>query len=404
MSSKPIDTNTPAEGKIWNAAFINLFIISLMSNIGFNMSNSLLSVYADHLGASTVAVGVVFSTFAVSALAFRFIAAPIMDTYNRKHVMIIASLILAVAFFGYSLSKSVSALLVFRLIQGCGVAGNACSFVMVADVLPRDKYGAGIGYFSLAMVISSAIGPSLGLWLVEAVGYSWTFAIFATLMLLGALMASMLKISYKRTKKLELKFNNLIAKEVLLPSGLLFLLITGLHFGNSFLILYAGTRGITTSIGLYYTISSITSLVMRPVLGRLTDKKGIVPIVIPALCCHIIACFMISFSTTLWHFLLAAVVNAMGSSVCQPAFQTVSMKKVPSGRRGAASSTNMIGLDLAALVGPFLGGMTAEKFGYSVMYRFQALPYFLCMVILFVSRKWIYKAEAEFEQVKTESA
>lgn len=402
MISESTNTKTAAvqSGKIWNKAFVTLFFLNLAANIGFNMSNSLISVYADHLGASTVTVGIVFSTFAISALAFRFVSAPIIDTYNRKYVIIIALLITMVAFLGFSLSTSVPLLIVFRLIQGCGLAGTACSFVMVADVLPKDRYGAGIGYFSLAMVISSAIGPSLGLWLVDAVGFSMTFAVFAGLMLFSAFMALLLKVNFKRTKKLEIKFNNLIAKEVILPSGLLLLVIIGLHFGNSFLILYAGTRGVSSNIGLYYTVTAITALVARPMLGKLVDKHGTVPLILPALCCNITACIMISFSSTLWHFLAAAVVNALGSAVCQPALQTVSMKKVSSNRRGAANSTNMIGLDLAALIGPLLGGMTAEAFGYSAMYRFQTVPYILCMVIVIICRKWFYKTEAGFAQTK----
>ncbi len=60
----------------------------------------------------------------------------------------------------------------------------------------------------------------------------------------------------------------------------------------------------------------------------------------------------------------------------------------------------MIGLDLAALIGPLLGGMTAEAFGYSAMYRFQTVPYILCMVIVIICRKWFYKTEAGFAQTK----
>ncbi len=72
------------------------------------------------------------------------------------------------------------------------------------------------------------------------------------------------------------------------------------------------------------------------------------------------------------------------------------MKTVASGRRGAASSTNYIGMDIAALIGPIMGGLTAEAYGYGIMYRFQAVPYFICMVVLFACRKWVYDTEAKF--------
>jgi MFS family permease len=249
--------------KIWNTAFISLFFVNLTFNMGQNMSNSLTPVYADYMGASTVAVGIVVSAFGLSALAFRFISSPIMDTYNRKYVIILAALIMSTAFLGFSMSRNIQSLIVFRLFQGCGMAfGNACCLAMVSDMIPRDKYGAGIGYFSLAMVISSAIGPSFGLWLVDTVGFPMTFAVNAGFTLLSAVLASRLKFNFKRTKKLVLSLNSIIAKEVLVPSVLLLLVVTGLHFGNSFLILYATTRGVS-SIGLYYTVTAVTALATR---------------------------------------------------------------------------------------------------------------------------------------------
>lgn len=387
--------------KIWNTAFICLFFVNMAFNMGQNMSNTLMPVYSDYLGASSMAVGMVFSAFAISALAFRFISSPIMDTYSRKYVVILASIIMMIAFLGFSISKSISALIVFRLVQGCGQAfGNACCIAMVSDMIPRDKYGAGIGYFSTAMVIAQAIGPSLGLWLVDIAGYQAAFWANAGCMFLSVFLASRLNYPFKRTKKLTLNINRVIAKEVLVPSVLLLLIITGFHFGNSFIVLCARTRGIQ-SIGLYFTVSAVTVMITRPLMGKMIDKYGAVKVVLPALCFNVTACFLVSNAMTLWQFLAASAVNALGTCVAQPAFQTLSMKCVASDRRGSASSTNYIGMDLAALIGPFLGGMVAQTYGYSAMYKLQAIPFVLCMVVLFLCRDWVRNTEQSFSKVKT---
>ena len=388
--------------KIWNAAFISLFFVNLSFNMGQNMSNSLLAIYADHLGASSVAVGFVLSAFAVSALFFHCIASPIMDTYNRKYIIIISSIIVFLAFVGFSRSRSVPALITFRLLQGCGMAfGNACSIAMVSDMIPRDKYGAGIGYFSISTVISQAIGPSFGLWLVDAVGFQITFVVNACFMLLSAFLALQLKLNFKRTKKLIISFSNIIAKEVIIPTILLLFIVTTVAFGNAFLILHAANQGVKTNIGLYFTVNAVTILATRTFAGKLMDKYGAVKVVLPALAFNVIACFMTAFSTTLWHFIATAAVNALGTGVCQPAFQTLSMKSVASDRRGSASCTNFLGMDVASLVGPILGGVVVEKFGYSIGFCFQAIPFVLCMVVLFICRGWVYKTEVGFAQPDT---
>ncbi|MCL1805641.1 MAG: MFS transporter [Clostridiales bacterium] len=389
------DKKEPAT--IWNMAFITLFVTNLTFNMGQNMSNSLLPVYANALGASAAAIGVVASSFAVSAIAFRFISSPIMDTYNRKYIVVFAALTLAVAFLGFGMSGSITSLIGFRLVQGCGMAfGNACCLAMVSDMIPKDRYGAGIGYFSLAMVIAQALGPSVGLWMVDKVGYSATFTMNAGIMLVTAFLAFRIKLNFTRTKKLTLSVKNVLAKEVAIPTILLLLVITGYSFGGSFLIIYAREQGVTSNIGLYFTVSAVTVLITRPFLGRLTDKYGVVIVAIPALCCNVISCFIISNAHALWHFLVAAFIAALGSGVCQPSLQALSMKAVAGDRRGAASSTNYLGMDFGALFGPLLGGLVAQSLGYRMMYRFQAIPLAACMLILFLSKKWISNTEKSF--------
>lgn len=389
-------TNEP--GKIWNKMFISIFFANLALNLGQFMSNSLLSVYSSSLGATASVVGMLMSTFAISSISFRFIASPIMDTYNKKHVVIFAMLVLATSFLGFSISKSVTSLMCFRLLQGAGMAfGNACCLAMAAETLPKDKYGTGIGYYSLAQVISQSIGPSIGLWLADVVGYNMTFAINAMILLFAAFLASRIKIDFKRTTKFKLSINSVIAKEALLPACILFCLSFGVSAINSFLILTATFRNVTGNIGLYFTVSAMTLLVTRPAVGKLTDKYGLVKICVPALLFNVIAFFIISKSDNLLMFLLASFISAFGYGACQPAIQTLSMKSTSREHRGAASSTNYIGNDLGNLVGPTVAGMIAQSFGYVTMWQVMTIPFVVASLAMLVFRVRIVTIERNFE-------
>ena len=382
--------------RIWNAAFINLFFVNLVFNLGQNMTNALLPVYAKSLGASESAIGFLSSSFAISALIFHIIASPIMDTYNKKHVIFFASIIEAIAFVGFATSKNISSLIGFRLVMGCGMGfGNVCCLATVSELIPKDKYGAGVGYFSVAVVISQAVGPSFGLWLRDIGGFNTTFFFTAGFMILSALLSSMLRLNYKRTKKLSLLPKNAIAREALIPASMLLIVTAANGIGNSFLIIYASSQGVG-NIGIYYTVTAAVALCARPLIGRLIDKHGAMRVVVPASFSFALSCMIISYSTTLWHFLIAAFFNALGSSTCQPAFQTLSMKAVSSDRRGAASSTSYVGMDIGGLIGPMIGGFTAQHSGYNMMYRVQAIPYVICMSVVVMSRKWIRKTEIGF--------
>ena len=399
MESNTTQTPSAAQSAstIWSRGFISIFLASMALNLGMFMSNSLLSIYASSLGASAQTIGMVMSTFAVSSIAFRMISAPIMDTYNRKFIVTFASVMLSCAFFGFSMAENISTLLIFRLLQGAGMAfGNACCLAIVAEMLPKDKYASGIGYFSLAQVVCQAIGPTVGLKLVDWMGFKITYTCTACVMLVAALLALQIKLDFKQTKKLTLKFDNIIAKEALLPSSILCLLGSGATAINSFLILYAKNQGVTSDIGLYFTVTAVTMLVTRPMIGKLTDKYGLTKVAIPALFCNVISFYTISFSTSLIGFLLAGFISAFGYGACQPAMQALTMKAVSSERRGAASSTNYIGMDIGSMIGPTIGGFVAQTFGYALMWRVMACSFLLGILLMFIFRSTITSIEEDF--------
>lgn len=386
---------TPAT--IWNRSFFILFFANMAFNMGMNMSNSLIAIYANHLGAPASIIGLVASSFAISSIMFRFVSAPIMDTYNRKYLVVFAALMLSVAFGGFSIATNIPTILGFRMVQGCGMAfGNACCLVMVADMLPKDKYNSGLGYYSLAQVICGAIGPSVGLELVDRFGFQVTYTITACIMLLAAFLICLLKTNFKRTKKLKLTFNNIIAKETFLPVGVNFIMMLGGGGIGSFLFIYAREQGVTGNIGLYFTVSAVTMLITRPFMGKLTDKFGIVVMAIPAVLGSVISMTIISNATTLTAFLIASGISAFGGGALHPAIQALTMKCVPNDRRGAASSTNYIGMDLGQLLGPVIAGQLAQAFGYAMMWRLLIVFPIISTLTLICFRKKIVRIEEEF--------
>ncbi len=383
--------------RIWNGTFISIFLANMAFSLGQQMSNSLLAKYADSMGAPASQIGMLMGMFAVTALSLRFVAGPVMDTYNKKFLLMGAMGIMAVAYVGFSLSGSIRSLMGFRLLQGCGNAfGNSVCLAMVSEALPKDKFGAGMGYYSLAQVIVQAIAPTIGLYLVDWTGYNATYLINAAIMVCAIAAAARIRLDHTRSKKLKLALDTIIAKEAMLPAFILFLLAIGFHTINSFLIVFAGKRGITSNIGLFFTVYALTLFFTRPMVGRLTDKYGLVKVAIPAIFCTASSFVIISQAATLPAFLAAAFVNAFGFGACQPALQSVAMKTVPRSRRGSASSTNYIGMDTGTIIGPVIAGNIAQHFGYVSMWYLQTIPFIAAMAVLFAARKRIAKIERDF--------
>jgi MFS family permease len=383
--------------KIWNVGFLSVFVANACMYLAQQMMNSLIAKYADHLGAAPTIVGLVTSLFALTALIFKIISGPAIDTFNRRYILTGAMFVMATAFFGYSFSYTIPSLVCFRLLQGAGQAFTAtCCLALAADTLPTEKFATGIGIFSMAQSASQAIGPTVALTFVDIFGYNITFAIGAFIMLAAVVFAYNIKIKFTKTKPFKISIDNIIAKEAILPAIIIFFLSMAYCVINSFLIIFAGIQKVD-HIGYYFTVYALTLLFTRPTIGKLIDRFGLVRTIIPAMICFMASFLLISISNNLFMFLIASFISAFGFGACQPAVQTLSMKCVPKEFRGAASSTNYIGNDLGNLAGPMAAGLIIEISGYASMWRLMLIPVLIALIIVLIFRKTISSIEINFK-------
>jgi MFS family permease len=368
---------------LWSSAFVKIFIVNMMSQYCVYSMNALSAPYADHLGARATIVGLVSSLFALTALIFKLVSAPAIDSFNRRTVLIISLGVMLLSFVGYSLSHTIPTLIASRLLTGVGLAFvPICCLAIASDVLPRNRMSTGIGYFSLGTVICQALAPAFGLKLVNLIGYNGSFATFAVLMALTIAFAYTIDVRFTGGAKFAISLNSLFAKEVLLPTLVLLLLNMVFCNVNAFLILFGQHQGVPSNrIGYFFTVLAVTMAFTRPMIGKLADKHGSGKVILGSMFFFAISFLLISYSRTLSMFLLAGFVSAFGYAGCQPALMAVSMKSVPMERRGAAGCTTYIGQDIGNLVGPLLAGSLVESLGYVSMWRVMIVPIFLAMFI-----------------------
>ncbi len=67
-------------------------------------------------------------------------------------------------------------MLFFRIIQGFsfGISGTA-NMALVAEIIPKERLGEGLGYFGLGQVVSQVIGPVIGVAMKEHMGFRALF-------------------------------------------------------------------------------------------------------------------------------------------------------------------------------------------------------------------------------------
>lgn len=409
MNTENQSTSTWQEPtKVFNVMFLSVFFASAALNLGQQMSNSMLSLYADSMGAPAGQIGTLMSMFAITALIFRFVSGPAQNAFDRKLVSGFGMCCMLTAYLGFSFASQIGTLInvpviyvlkAFRLIQGIGNAfGNACLLTMASDVIPRDKFSTGMGYFMCAQVVSQAIGPTVGVALRNALGYEKSYLVVACVMLCAILLCSKVKLAPRKTIPFNLKLNNMVAKEALIPAAITFFVAMGFTSINSFMLVYTAKRGIPNEQATFFSmVYAVTMLVTRPAVGKLTDKYGFSKVGIPCVLATAISLILIGIAPNIWVLLFAAFVNAFGYGAVQPALSSLCMKSVPPERKGSASATNYIGMDSATIVGPKVCGTIAEITNYgSLMWVGMAVPVVIGAVFAICTHKRIDEIEANY--------
>lgn len=392
---------------IWNPMFLSIFFVNMALNLGQQMSNSLLSLYAKSMGSPADQIGQLMSMFAVTALIFRFISGPAMNSFDKKKLVALSMTCMATAYLGFSFSPVIAKALgvdtilvmkVFRMIQGVGNAfGNSCCLTIVADVLPKDKFTTGMGYYACAQVVAQSIGPTIGILLRDTLGYTKVYILFAVLMGMAIVASQLVKTAPQQKVPFKLRFDNMIAKEALIPAMVTLLVAMGYTTINAFLLVYAEERGISGG-SLFFTVYALTMLATRPMVGNLTDKYGFVKVCIPSILATAASLALIGYATNTPTLLFAAFINAFGYGAVQPMLQSLCIKAVPPERRGSASSTNFIFMDAATIVGPSVCGWVAEKMGYTpAMWLVMTVPVLLAVFFVFLFRNHIKGIEENFQ-------
>jgi MFS family permease len=142
-------------------------------------------------------------------LFVRFPIGFLLDKYGRRILLITGLFILLIDFTLLNFLQTLLSLFLLRLVQGVGNSIQAtASATMTADLIPKEILARGLGYFSIAQSVPSAIGPLIGLTVVENYGFDALFRIALVLTALAFFLSLFVSESLMVTakKKNELLF------------------------------------------------------------------------------------------------------------------------------------------------------------------------------------------------------
>ncbi|GAB3329671.1 lmo2826 family MFS transporter [Larkinella ripae] len=375
---------------IYTTAFFLLCLSSFLFFASFNMLIPELPAYLTSLGGAEYK-GYIISLFTLTAGLSRPFSGRLTDTVGRVPVMAFGSLVCFVCGFLYPWVGSVwfngiAALLLLRLIHGFSTGFKPTgTSAYVADIVPDERRGEAMGVLGLSGSIGMAFGPALGSWLTSAFGLNPLFYTSSTLALLSiGILLNMKETLPERVpfrwSLLRISRRDVFEPAVFAPSLVTFL--NSFSFGAVITLAPDFSQALNVgNKGLFFTVFTISSLAIRFLAGKISDQYGRRPILRIASLIITIAMLLLAFSTSVFSFLLAAVVFGVSMGMYSPTAQAWTVDLSHSGNRGRALATMYIaleaGIGLGAYLSAYLYGNQAGQFAraFLVMAFFSSVSF-----------------------------
>lgn len=355
------------ESNLWTRPFLQIIAINFLIFFSFNMLNPTLPLYLQQLEVDDTFIGIFIALFTLGSVAMRPVGGRIIDSFNKKRIFLLTLFLLASFIYSYALFRVIALLMLVRLLHGVvwGISSTTSSTLATAAI-PRVKLGKGMGYFGLSTAFSLAFAPAVALSIFSHGDFQHVIYTSVGMLVLAFLLTLIYPYKEKTDNRTK-KSVAMIERSAILPAVMIACTTLTMSAVTSFISLYAHSLGIE-NIGPFFTIYAIALLLVRPLLGALIDRRGIMVAILPSFAALFVALLLLSSAHHLPALLFSGFLYGAGFGGAQTALQTLSVMHAPPERYGAANATFFIGFDIGIGFGALLAGFLSDTIGYHMMY------------------------------------
>ncbi len=386
------------QNRIFTKRFISLFLTNIAVFLVFYGLTTTLPLYAiGTLGVSEEESGLPVTAFLIAAIIVRPFSGKLLDLYGKKKLLMIALVFYLLCNILYLFVEPFSLLLALRFFQGIwfSIVTTAASS-LAADIIPANKKGAGLGYFTMSNNLAIVIGPFISILVVQHYSFDTLFLVLTIIVAIGAVIAATIKTDdlikpVLTNRRLTFSFHDLFEKKAL-PVAVLASII-GFSYASvlSFLSLYAENKGLLAAASYFYVVFAAAMLLTRPFTGKIYDTKGPKYVVIPAIFSFALGLVLLGLADDALLFLGSALFIGFGYGTVTTSFQTLAVQSALIERSAYATATYFTFFDLGIALGSYILGIIATAMGYENIFFVAALLLAIVFVLYMIQERAMQK-------------
>lgn len=381
--------------RVYGLQFGLLCLSSFLFFASFNMIIPELPNYITHLGGEEYK-GLIISLFTLTAGLSRPFSGQLADKIGRIPVMVVGGAVCILCGLLYPLTGTVAAFLLLRFVHGFSTGFTPTgTAAYVADIIPVNRRGEATGLLGLAGSLGMAAGPALGgtianQFSLNTMFYASSFAAFLAVAVIARMHETVENPHRFHAGLLKISRKSIFEPRVLHPS--IVMMFSVIPFGMILTIIpdFSEFLGIKNK-GLFFTSFTLSSLAIRFLAGRASDKYGRINILRVSTLLLVMSMVLVGAAGSSAALLLAGALFGVATGMNSPTVFAWTIDLSHPEHRGRAMATMYIALEIGIGFGALLSGWLYNNDSANFKYTFWAgaamgLLAFLYLVLIVRNR------------------
>jgi MFS transporter, DHA1 family, multidrug resistance protein len=357
--------------------------------------NPALPLLALHIGASDSQIGLISAISPIPGILISSIAGAYSDKHGRSKIIMISLLIFATAPFLYLFVTQVWQLIAVRFYHGFATGMfMPVAMAAVADRFPSSERGQALGTYSSFTMVGRFLAPFLGGALIYFTSFTTLYIIIGFSAITALVLALFIPWEQKGTlvhaKKFEGSIISALAEvategKILVTSMMEALQYFAMGAFEAFLPVYMTTLHFNTlQIGFVMGIQVVSMLLTKPFMGRLSDKRGRVPMIVAGLLLGAVTMVLMPLSSNI--FILAGLSIAFGLTVATVTASTSALVTEIAGSSAHGSAIGVLSsiMDIGHSIGPLATGIIIGAFSFFAGFGVAAILLMIGAVMFWI--------------------
>lgn len=366
-----------ADDKLWNSSFVAVSLILLLNFCNMAVFFQF-DAYLKTLGINQSNIGLIIGLFSLAALVVRPFVSPFLQPVNARRWIFWGMVGTVTCLFFYNLAHTFAALAVLRLLHGgCYVVMSCAAMAALTGSIPPSRSGQAFGVIGVVVLAPFALAPPLLPAMERLLGGYLAVLTITALPVIGVVFLLPLIRADQTQRSAGYSFNrkelaaNLKDPVILALMGASFLMYCTFSFLFYYVHDFAKALAIAAP-GLFFTLATGSEIATRLGLGPFLDKRSKRRAAVISLGVLAAGYLALPYAAGAGFFFPMAVLFGLGWGVSVPAVSAMIFDR--SEPRFRALNTNL-GFEMLQggyFIGPFLGGVVVQAFGYGAMFTICA--------------------------------